>query len=60
MSPLVHVLNGLARHETGPRAWAWAVAIARGLARHDMGECSAGLGPARNLAGHPGLGGPNL
>ena len=27
--------SGLARHETGPRARAWAVGRVRGLARHD-------------------------
>jgi hypothetical protein len=52
----VPVLNGLARYKTGPRVRAWALATARGLAGHDTGECSAGLGPTRNLAGDSGPG----
>ena len=41
--------SGLARHETGPRARAWAAGRARGLARHGPTLYWAGLvlGPGR-------------
>ena len=34
VSTIVPGSSGLARHETGPRARAWAAGRARGLARH--------------------------
>jgi hypothetical protein len=39
---------GLARHETGPWAWAWAVIAARGLPRHSTMGCRTELGTTRN------------
>ena len=39
--------SGLARHETGPWARAWAVGRARGLARHGPVGYWAGLDTAR-------------
>ena len=44
-------LHGLARHERGPWARAWAVGAARGLARHGPLGYRAGLGTAREKAG---------
>jgi len=40
-------LRGLARHETSPRARAWAVGAARGLTRHGPLRSRAGPGTAR-------------
>ena len=47
--------TGLARHEMGPWARAWAVAAARGRARPDTVDHSAVPGPARSLPGLAGL-----
>ena len=47
--------SGLARHETGLRARAWAVGRARGLARHGPTLYWAGPGTARLRAGQAGL-----
>ena len=47
--------SGLARHETGPRARAWAAGRARGLAWHGPTLYWAGPGTARLRAGQAGL-----
>ena len=55
--------SGLARHETGPRARAWAAGRARGLARHGPTLYWAGPGTAKSGPGRAraraGPGGPN-
>jgi len=55
VSTIVPGSSGLARHETGPRARAWAAGRARGLARHGPTWDWAGLGMARLRAGQAGL-----
>ena len=47
--------SGLAWHETGPRARAWAASRARGLARHGPTLYWAGPGTARLRAGQAGF-----